>query len=284
MSTELVATLLVLVAALLHAITNALIKVSGDPLLTRGVMSAMAAAAMLPLLPLVSPPAREAWPILLASVPVHTAYSFLIAAAYRRGDLGAVFPISRGLSPLGVVLLAFAFGVGRPDLSQLAGVVVISLGILLITAPFGERGARPATSAVAYALGAGAVVALYTYLDAIGLRAAGTIAGYIVWLILLDGSVTSASIALVRGRTVRDFLTSHWRASLLAAALGLVNFALAMVALGLGSIVEIAALRETSIVFAAFLGSHLLREGFARRRVLAAACVFAGIAWLQLFR
>jgi drug/metabolite transporter (DMT)-like permease len=118
----------------------------------------------------------------------------------------------------------------------------------------------------------------------VGLRAAGTIAGYLVWLIVLDGSVTAAAIGFARRDLVGDFLTRYWRSSLLAALLGLANFALAMVALGLGPVVEIAALRETSVVFAAFLGTRLLGEGFARRRLIAAACVLAGIAWLQLFR
>jgi drug/metabolite transporter (DMT)-like permease len=159
----------------------------------------------------------------------------------------------------------------------------VCAGILLIAWPAaGVAGIH--RGALFYALAAGAVVALYTYLDAVGLRAAGTIAGYIVWLIVLDGSVTAATIGFARGRAVRDFLTRHWRPSLGAAALGLTNFAMAMVALGLGPMVEIAALRETSIVFAAFLGARFLGEGFARRRMLAAACACAGIVWLQLFR
>lgn len=270
-----------LVAAFLHAASNALIKLSGDPLITRGVMSAIAAAAMLPLLPFVDPPTAAAWPILIASVPVHTAYNFFIAAAYRRGDLSAVYPLARGVSPLGVALLALIFGARLPGLGQLAGVGLICVGIFLLSFPevLGVR-----RGALAYAVGAGIVVALYTYLDALGLRAGGTLAGYIVWLIALDGSVTASAIAMARRGLVSNFLTQNWKASLLAAVLGLTNFALAMVALGLGSIVEIAALRETSVVIAAFLGTRLLGEGFARRRMLAALLVFAGIVELQLFR
>ena len=270
-----------LLAALLHAATNALIKISGDPLITRGVMSAIAAAAMLPFLPLVPVPEAKAWPILLASVPVHTAYHFFIAAAYRRGDLSAVYPLARGISPLGVALLALAFGAGAPGWGQVAGVGLICIGIFLLSFPevLGVR-----RGALGYAAGAGAVVALYTYLDALGLRAGGTIAGYIVWLILFDGSVTASAIAVARRGLVSSFLTQHWKSSLVAAVLGVANFALAMAALGLGPMVEIAALRETSVVIAAFLGTRLLGEGFARRRMAAALCVFAGIVWLQFSR
>lgn len=270
-----------LFAAFLHAASNALVKLSGDPLITRGVMSAIAAAAMLPLLPFVDLPAAAAWPILAASVPAHTAYNFFIAAAYRRGDLSAVYPLARGVSPIGVALLALALGTGALGWGQLAGVGLICIGIFLISFP-AVLGVR--RNAFGYAVGAGAVVALYTCLDALGLRAGGTIAGYIVWLIVLDGSVTATAIGLARRSLVGNFLTRQWKTSLLAAALGLVNFALAMAALGLGSMVEIAALRETSVVIAAFLGARLLGEGFARRRLVAALCVFSGIAGLQLFR
>lgn len=269
---------------MLHAVTNALIKTSGDPLITRGFMSAVAAAAMLPLLAFVDPPGPEAWPILLASVPVHTAYSFLIAAAYRRGDLSAVFPVARGISPLGVAALALLVGVGRPGWGQLAGVAIVCMGILLIAAGTGVRRNQGGAGAMAYACATGIVVAAYTYLDAIGLRAAGTLASYIVWLVVLDGSLTAAAIGVTRRAAIKGFLLEHWKRSTAAALFGLVNFVLAMVALGLGSIVEIAALRETSVIFAAFVGARYLGESYGRRRMLAAALVAAGVVIMQLLR
>jgi drug/metabolite transporter (DMT)-like permease len=277
-----IATALVLVAALLHAVTNALIKLSGDALVTRGAMSAVAAAAMLPLLPFVAPPAREAWPILLASVPVHTAYSFLVAAAYRRGDLSVVFPVARGISPVGVALLAGIFGIGLPGWTQAAGAAVICGAILLIAWPAPANAAALRGGTFAYSAATGVVVAIYTYLDAVGLRLAGTLSGYIVWLIVLDGSLTAAAVALARRGEAAAFLAQQWRKCLLTAALGLLNFGLAMIALGLGPVVGIAALRETSVVFAAFIGTRYLGEGFGRRRIVAAVLVAAGIVLIQL--
>ncbi len=283
MPIETLAVVLVLSAALLHAVTNALIKISGDPLITRGFMSGVSALALVPLLPFVSPPGREAWPFILGSVPLHTLYAFLIAAAYRRGDLSAVFPVARGVSPLAVAGLALYFGIGRPGWGQAAGVAIVCLGIFLIAAP-GARAAASRRGALGYAFATGLVIASYTYLDALGLRAGGTIAGYIVWLVVLDGSCTAASVALARTSAVRPFLVANWKPSIAAALLGLGNFTLAMVALGLGPMVEIAALRETSVVFAAFIGSRYLGEAFGRRRLLAAGLVAGGVAAMQWLR
>jgi drug/metabolite transporter (DMT)-like permease len=278
---ETLAIAMVLVAALLHAVTNAMIKLSGDPLITRGAMSAFAAMAMLPLLPFVAPPAPEAWAVLLASVPVHTAYSFFVAAAYRRGDLSAVFPVARGISPIGVALLVALFGAGLPEGKQVAGAAIICAAIFLIAWPAGTGAAARRAGGFGYSVATGVIVAIYTYLDAVGLRLGGTIAGYIVWLIVLDGSLTAAAVGLARRRQAAAFLSRHWRKALLAAVFGLVNFGMAMIALGIGPVIGIAALRETSVVFAAFIGSRYLGEGFGRRRIGAALLVAAGIAVMR---
>jgi drug/metabolite transporter (DMT)-like permease len=284
MTNDTLALVLVLGAAFLHAATNALIKSSDDPLLTRGAMSALSLAIALPFLPFVAPPPPQAWALLAPSAVVHAAYPFLLAAAYRRGDLSVAFPIARGISPLAVVALIVIFTGSVPDASQLLGVALIAAGILVLALERTSGAWRENRPAIGFACATGLVVAAYTFLDGLGLRASGSAASYIAWLIVVDGALTTTLIAAVRWRGIVQFVQRRWGHCLLATTLGLVNFTMAMYALALGAMVEIAALRETSVVFAAFLGTRFLGEGFARRRIGAAACVAAGMFSMQIFR
>src|SRR5688500_4850009 len=108
MSAAVLATLLILLSALLHAVVNALVKTSDDGLLTRGCMNATALAVSLPLIAWVPPPTTQLWPLLIAATLVHGLYPFFLAAAYRHGDLSSMFPVARGVAPLGVAALAGA--------------------------------------------------------------------------------------------------------------------------------------------------------------------------------
>src|SRR5690349_1164109 len=235
------AVLLVLVAAFLHALTNTLIKISDDPLLTRGFMSAVAAAVLLPFVAFVSPP-NGAWSILMLSAAVHACYPFLVAASYRRSDLSLVFPIARGLTPIGLLILVATLDSGDVTLAQALGVGIITAGILVLCVHRTALRSASHGAGLAYAAATGAVVALYTYLDAHGVRAAPASMSYIVWLVVVDGAVTCTAIALVRRSRIAPFVAENWRRGSVAAILGLLNFGMALYALGLGSIVEIGAL------------------------------------------
>jgi drug/metabolite transporter (DMT)-like permease len=284
MTLEHLALALILLAAFLHAATNLLIKISGDPLLLRGMMSAVAALVVLPAVFLVPVPNDAAWAYLLVSVLVHAAYPFLLAATYRRGDLSVVFPVARGISPLGVLALVVLFDAGGAGLPQFLGVLTVTTGILLLVLHGRSRSALSHRPAMLFAAATGLVVAAYTYLDAHGVRAAETPLSYIVWLVVIDGALCTAAIAAVRGKQLHTYAKEHWRIGAIASLLGLLNFGMALYALALGSLVEIAALRETSVLFAAFLGATYLKEGFARVRLTAAALVAGGIVTMQLFR
>src|SRR4051812_39547060 len=102
MTPEALATVLILVSAALHAVVNALVKISDDGLLTRGCMNAVALLVALPFLPFVAAPDASLWPLLGAAVLVHGLYPFFLVGAYRHSDLGVAFPVARGITPLGV--------------------------------------------------------------------------------------------------------------------------------------------------------------------------------------
>lgn len=272
-------TVAVLAAALLHAGWNAMIKASSDKLLDTALVCLCGSAATLPLLPFAQAPAPASWPYLGASVVLHVGYFFAIAGAYRAGDLSHGYPIMRGIAPLIVAFSVYAqFGENlRP--AMWAGVALICAGVLSLgLAGFQWQRSRVATL---WALFNAFIIAGYTLVDAAGVRVSGSPTGYVLWMSVLDcvpfGLIV---LAMRRGELVR-YVARHWGRGLVGGASSAAAYGIAVWAMVRAPVAAVAALRECSVVFAALIGTWLLREGHARSRMAGAAAVVAGIAAMK---
>ena len=176
-------TLAVLGAALLHASWNALIKSSRDVQLDTALVAFCGSIATVPFLPFVAPPEAAAWPWIGASVVIHIGYFAALVGAYRAGDLSHGYPIMRGLAPLLVAASALAWFGEAPSATVWAGIALISGGVLSL----GVAGGHVSRAATFWAAGNAAIIALYTLVDASGVRAAGGAERYVVWLSLFMG-------------------------------------------------------------------------------------------------
>ncbi len=272
---------LVLLAALLHAVWNALIKSSEDSWLTTVMVFAAGSFACALLLPFVPVPARESWSYLALGALLHNVYVTFLVLCYRFGDLSHVYPLARGSGPLLVALLSGRVVGETLAAGEFGGVALISIGILSlaldrsVATPEGRR-------AAALALGTGVWIAGYTLVDAMGVRRSGTTLGYIVWLQAVEAvPFLGVSLAL-RGRAVFAFARSAAGGrGALGGLMATFGYSLVLWAYSLGAIAPIAALRETSTILAAVIGTLLLGEPFGRRRILAAALVAAGVVLIN---
>jgi drug/metabolite transporter (DMT)-like permease len=276
------ATALILVSALIHATVNAMVKISEDGLLTRGCMNGVALLAALPWLPFVPLPPPSLVPVLLAAVLVHGLYPFFLVAAYRRTDLSVAFPIARGLTPLGVALLSWVALGTTISLSKFAWIAVLALGVAAFAFEKLARQGRHRRHGISMAIYTGAIIATYTVIDGIGLRSTANAFTYIVWLLVLDGLFVSTVVVVVRHHAIAPFLRRYWRQALRGGLLGVSSYALALYALSLGPIAEIAALRETSVAFAAVISALFLHERFGLARIAATTLVTAGVIGMKL--
>lgn len=281
-TTQFLATTLILSSALLHAIVNTLIKVSGDGLITRGGMNAVACVTAVPFLVVVPLPSSDLWLLLVLSVLVHALYPFFLVEAYRTGDLSVVFPLARGSVPLLVALFATFTLAQSPKPAGLVGIVLVSMSVASFAFAPGSSPRRTHVRSVVFAFATGLVISVYTVIDAVGLRLAPTPFSYIVWLFVLDGAAVSLLVILARRRAVLPFLMNHWKSTTMAGILGVLTYGLALLALAMGPVAEIATLREMSIVFAALLGMYILREPFSRKRIIAAFVAVTGIVLMHL--
>lgn len=275
-------TLLVLVAAVLHACWNALVKSSRDPLVELAALNLAGGVVSLPLVPVLGLPGLAAAPFLAGNVLCHTAYYTLLLNSYSAGGLSLVYPIARGVAPL-LVAAASAFFLGEPlGGRSLLGVVLIAVSIASLAFAGGVSSFRP--RAVALSLATGASIATYTLVDGSGARAATSPLSYIACLFVLDGFVLLPAVYLRRRGIALARLRAHWKTGALSGVLSVAAYGIAVWAMTRAPIALVAALRESSVVVAALLGAILLREPFGRHRVLASLGVAAGIAVLRLSR
>lgn len=274
-------TLAVLGAGFLHAGWNALLKSArgGDPMLDTAAMVAGACFCGLVLLPIVPIPDPAAWKFAALSSAIHFAYYITLAQAYRTGDLSFAYPLMRGTAPLLVTVLGIALLHEWPTPQVAVGIVLISTGIVSIA--FVRRGAHP-PAALGWALANAAIIASYTLVDGAGARASGNAFGYVCWLIFLEGLPFLLFVHLRYGPKAAAYVRRSWRRGLLAGGGSLAAYAIVLWAMTRAPVAAVAALRETSVLFAALIGAIWLREGFGLARFAGAASVVAGIAALKL--
>lgn len=273
---------MVLLAAVLHAAWNALVKSGGDALVRMALVHAAASLCALPFVFVFDLPDRASWPYLLASIIVHQGYYAFLVLAYRFGDLSQIYPIARGSAPLLVALGAFAFAGETLSLQGVLAVSLICAAILSLA--FDGRWRQGLSAPVIFALATGVTIAVYTLLDGLGGRRAGDVGGYIAWLFVLEGiPITLFALALRRRvlwPTVRhNALTGALGGSFAFAAYGLVIWAMSLTPM-----TYVSALRETSVIVAALIGACVLREPLGSKRIGAASVVALGVVLLQISR
>jgi len=274
-------TLAVLGAGLLHAGWNALLKSAGggDPLLDTTTVVAGSTVCSLLALPFVPLPFTGSWLFALASVVIHFGYYLTLAEAYRTGDLSFAYPLMRGTAPLLVTLLGILFLRELPTAQVSLGILLISAGIVGIA--FAQRHRHP-RAAVYWAVANAAIIAVYTLVDGAGARASGNAASYVLWLTFVEGIVFLAYIRARRGARATAYVAAQWRRGLLGGLCSVVAYGIVLWAMTRAPVAAVAALRETSVLFAAIIGTALLKEGFGVARLIGAASVVAGVAALKL--
>lgn len=279
----------VLCGAALHAGWNALVKSAGDKPLDTALVHFMGSLAALPVALWLGPPAAASWPFIAASLVIHVGYYTALAGAYDHGELGMTYPIMRGCAPLLVALGSHTVVGEAPSPAAWAGIVAVTVGVALVG--LGHPGqALHHRKALAFAFANAVIIAAYTFVDGLGVRtevaAGGQALHYVLWLFVLDGAPYPLLLAWRRGRAGRAaalaYARGRWPLATLGGVASIGSYAIALWAMTKAPVASVAALRETSVLFAAVLGTVLLRERFGLQRALGTAVVVAGVVALRL--
>lgn len=270
----------VLLAALLHAVWNALVKSRADRLLMLAAVTVVGSIFGAALVLTNAPPAPASWVYIAVSALLHTGYFFFLIRAYQVGDLSHVYPLARGLAPLLVTLGAWLFAGETLGMLALVGIALASCGIMSLAADAGAPwhvDKRP----VLFAIATSVFIAAYTVVDGIGVRLSGNALAYIGWLFLANSwLLVGVTLHRRRGRVMR-FVRDQWRVAVGGGVASVVAYGLVIYAMSSGAMAIVSALRETSVIFAALIGTLALGEGLRRGRVLAASVVAVGVALIH---
>ncbi|MGX8012126.1 EamA family transporter [Mesorhizobium sp. ORM8.1] len=274
--------LAVLCAAAMHAIWNALVKVHLDRFLSITLMTLGMGFAALFALPFVEFPKAEIWPYIIASVIFHIGYRTFLVGAYKAGDFAQTYPLARGTAPLLSALGAIVVVGEVPAPFAIVGIVLLSVGTLVMSFRGGAHLEKLNLRAVGFALGTSIFIASYTLSDGSGARLAATAQSYAAWLFVCDAAGALMLCLVFRGPQSLPVLARDWKAGLFTGVLSGAAYWIVMWAMTKAPIASVASLRETSILFAMLISVLALGEKMTAWRVAAALGIVAGVAALRM--
>lgn len=272
--------LAVLAAAFLHALWNALIKHGASKLGAMVVMSIFEVPIGLALVTVLPPVSLAALPWIIAAGCTHFGYKFFLSTAYDRGDLSRVYPIARGAAPMIVALVGGFVLADALSARQYLAIAVLAAGILLMAR--GVFAAGEDRRLLPFALGSAVATAAYTLIDGMGARISGSAVAYVSWVFVADGLIFALGMLALRGPDILPRQRRAWGMGAVAAAASFGSYAVAIWAMTLAPIALVAALRETSILFAVLIGWIGFGERMGGGKALAAAVIVSGVVLTRL--
>jgi drug/metabolite transporter (DMT)-like permease len=278
---------LILSAAVVHASWNFFLKRSGGGFVFVWLFAALSALIYAPLAAIVlwwqEPHLGPAhFGLMFASAALHTGYYLLLDKGYRAGDLSVVYPIARGTGPLITVFCAVLLLQERPTPVAIAGALLIGGGAILLTGDPRTIRRSGGFHAVGFALLTGCMIASYTLVDKIA------VAAYFIPPLVQDWAANLGRVALMTpmALALKGQILPTWRRSkeeiIAVALLCPLSYILVLTAMVFTPVSYVAPAREISILVAAVMGTQLLAEGNAGRRLAAAAAMVAGVIFLAV--
>ena len=271
---------LILLSAVVHAVVNILTKRADDKYAMRLLIGVFSAVLVTPALFFVPLPNGTAVWFLVGTAFVHALYELLLVKSYESAAFSAVYPVARGTGPLFTAIGAiFLLHEHAPPL-ELIGIAMVCGGV--ITIGLSHRASEGAIKGIAFALATGLTIGAYTLIDASGVRSMGAHPEtYVLWFFIAHGFCVMVTAPGIRGRAVVIEARRQWKLGVGLGALSITTYGSAMLAYSFGATAQLAALRETSVLFGTALAMSFLGEHMTARRWVAAIVIAAGAILLQ---
>jgi drug/metabolite transporter (DMT)-like permease len=263
----------------MHAGWNLMAKRGRDGLVSMALIKLPNLAISLAILVALGLPAQASWPFVAASTVMNCLYFYLLLNAYRVGDLSLAYPVARGVAPLLLVVLSALIAAEIPTIGAFVGVAITCLGILAIAQ---SRSNERHGATLAWAAGVGFCISVYTLLDGMGGRLSGNAIAYVAVLNVFTGIAVCGTAFVRRRGAFAQALRTDWVNGVLGGTMMLGAYTIAVYAMTLAPMAQVAALRESSVVFAAILAAVFLHEPFGMKRIAAAFAVAVGIVILAM--
>ena len=272
----------VLAAAAMHAGWNAVLKLRLEPFLGLVLINGAAGLAAVPVLIVTGWPRAAAWPWLIGSVILHLGYYIGLTEAYRRADMGQIYPIARGSAPLITAIASLVFLAEPIGLVSGVGIAILGAGIATMSLRGGAARAVGEPAALAYAAFTAFTISGYTLVDGLGARTAGDAHAYAAGLFVVDGLFFTAFALFRLGLAGLKPVLTFALPGMAGGAMAFASYWTAIWAMTVAPIALVAAVRETSVLFAAAISVLILREPLRPNRVAAVGLILAGLVVLRL--
>jgi len=279
------AIVLLLTSASLHALWNLLLKRSQEKYSAMGWQVLISGIFAFFLLLFTGFPPRSMWLLALISMALEAVYFILLSNAYSDHDFSLVYPIARGTAPAFLMLWSILFLREKPTAAGVIGILMIVSGMIIIgaTSLIQNRGSRLHFRGVLTALAVALTISLYTFIDGTAVKHGPPLPYALTMFMFVPIMTTSYN--------VHRFGWKHFAAAwngprlplILAAALGVVAYLVALIAYSFAPLSYSGAIREVSVVIGALLGWLLLQEPMGRTRLIGSAVIFVGILVIALF-
>jgi len=276
MSASTLSIILILISALSHALVGAIMKRSDDKLVLRGILGATSFVIALPIAIMLPLPPWHVWQIMILGVSVHFIYQFAQAAAFTKGDMSVVYPIMRGLAPALAAFFAFLVLKENLTLIEILGLSIVVAALIGFGWPQKIK-IEGTKAALAFALLCGLLTAVYTVIDACGMRLVPHKFAFIAWFFVMEGFGIAIMVGIIKRKNLKVRIATDLNGGIMAGLLGLVTYTTALYAFAIAPIAGLAALRETSVIFGAILATLWLKESFGMRRGILAIILALGL-------
>ena len=270
----------ILGAAFLHASWNAIIKNSADKIKSMLVLTIMHGILGVFVAFFVEFPKLEVWPWLITSAIFHVIYQGCLALAYNSGDLSRVYPIARGTAPILVLLIFYFIIETSMTHTEILGVLLLSFGVIGLAQ--GSFSNRENLILLPFTLGAAIGTAGYTIFDGIGSRISANPLSYISWLFITTVPIFFSVTFIFKGLKIFKIERTTWKVGSVAGIFSFGSYWVAIWAMTQAPIPLVAALRETSILFAVLIGTIIFKDKTNTKKIIAAALILCGIIIVRL--
>ncbi|RPJ24682.1 MAG: hypothetical protein EHM33_17025 [Chloroflexi bacterium] len=279
------AILLLLLAALLHAIWNLLLKSSQEKYIAMGWQVILSGIFAFFLLLFTGFPPRSMWPFAAISMALEAVYFILLSNAYSDHDFSLVYPIARGTAPAFLMLWSVLFLHEKPSPGGMVGVGMIVGGMVIIgaTSLIQNRGSKLHLKGVLIALAVALIISLYTLIDGTAVKNGPPLPYALTMFIFVPVLTTTYNLRRYGWKQFAAAWNGPRLPLILTAILGVVAYLLALIAYTFAPLSYSGAIREVSVVIGAFLGWQFLEEQMGGMRVLGSVVIFAGILTIAMF-
>ena len=272
----------VILAAFLHAVWNAMVKNEEDKYL--GVSAIVFGHVPISIVVIFFTPilSFQSIPYILISAIFLSGYEWCLLSAYRLEDYTKVYPIARGTAPIFIVVLSLLLFDVNISKIVLMGILVISFGIIILG--FHNIKTFKNNSAVVYALGTGLFISCYSITDGYGGRISASPLNYTAWLMILNAVIFTILLTIMKKpRVVKKVFSEGKKIFFIGGTLSYIVYGTIVWAFTQAPIPLIAALRETSIIFALLIGTFFLKERFTFLKTMSVLTIFFGVILLKFF-